>query len=118
MSVASILAWTTLVGGGLVLILALIDIVLGWRPQKNAKAAIGRAAAAANQNTAPNGGLNPQAGVNFKDSWEALAKLATALKELDRSSRLFVISLGLFAIAGATIGVETIAQAIGSVPPR
>ncbi len=43
---------------------------------------------------------------------EALAALATALKDLDRTSRLFVLSLAFFAVAAAAAGVGEIANAV------
>jgi hypothetical protein len=51
-------------------------------------------------------------------AWTWRRALATALKDLDRSTRLFVIALGLFAIAGATVGVENLAAAIEAIPEK
>ena len=102
-----------------VFLIAVVDLVLSWKPVADTKTALGTAASAAKADTAQGnkGGLTPHSAPNFKDSWEALASLATALKDLDRSSRLFVISLALLAVAGVTLGLDNVGDAVRDAIP-
>lgn len=54
---------------------------------------------------------------SLTEPWETLARLATALKDLDRSSRLFLISLALLALAGAALGVDSISDVVRDAIP-
>lgn len=101
----------------IVFLFALMDLIHSWKPRADTKNALASAASKAKSSTAEGGGLQPQAASSFKDSWEALASLATALKDLDRSSRLFVVSLALLALAGAALGVDSISDAVKDAIP-
>lgn len=58
------------------------------------------------------GTLEEHAGIDFKGQWEALAALATALKDLDRSTRLLLLSLAFMAVGAATTGLTDLASAV------
>lgn len=49
---------------------------------------------------------------DFTGAWNALAALAAALKDLDRSSRLFLMSLAFLAVAAVGAGFDSVAEAI------
>lgn len=112
-----IFSWICVSLAVIVFLAALADLVQSWRPRADAKDALASAASAAKTSTRDTGGLQPHSSSNLKESWEALASLATALKDLDRSSRLFVISLALLAVAGTTLGLDSVSDAVKDALP-
>ena len=52
--------------------------------------------------------LKEYAGLDLSGNWEAPAKLVTALKDLDRSTRLLLLSLAFLAVSVATVGLDAI----------
>lgn len=112
-------AWIATAMSVIVFLIGVVDLILSWKPKADAKAALGKAAAKAKEVTAvePEGDLTPQS-ATLKESWEALANLATALKDLDRSSRLFIVSLALLAVAGVALGLDNVGDAIADAIPQ
>lgn len=109
-----VFAWISSGAAAAVFALGVIDVILSWRPRRDATRALANAASEAKSISESEGGLQQHSNTqSLKSSWEALASLATALKDLDRSTRLFVISLALFAITGTTLGVETVTDVLG-----
>src|SRR4051794_14350106 len=116
--------WPTGAVAALALALSLVTFIVGcvdlkqsWNSSKVAKAAIETAAKRSEETTSttvPDDQLQKQSAIDFKGTWEALGKLATALKDLDRSSRLFVLSLAYLAVAAAAAGAGEISNAIAS----
>jgi hypothetical protein len=93
-------------------VLGAIDLALSWPTTKAAQGAVAKAASIAEHTNENAATLQEQSAVDFKGAWEALASLATALKDLDRSSRLFVLSLAFLAVAAAAAGIGEIADAV------
>lgn len=93
---------------------ALIDLALTWKPKAAAQKAVAGAAVTSQTIVDSEAGLKEHAGVDLKGNWEALAALAVALKDLDRSTRLFTLSLAFLAVAGTTLGLTEIAEGIGA----
>jgi exopolyphosphatase/pppGpp-phosphohydrolase len=113
--------WLTSVVAGVALVLSVVAFIIGcvdlyqsWNTNKITKDAIKNAAEVSKTSTASAEELQKQSAIDFKGTWEALGKLATALKDLDRSSRLFVISLAFLAVAAAAAGAGEISNAIAS----
>ena len=90
----------------------LIDLIQAWSTRKTTKEAVEAAATLAKSANADTDSLKAQSAPDFTGAWNALAALATALKDLDRSSRLFLLSLAFVAVAGAGAGIDGIADAI------
>jgi hypothetical protein len=104
--------WFSLAAAIVLFLLAAIDVGLSWATTKAAQDAVAKAAAVAQQANENSETLQQQSAVDFKGAWEALAALAAALKDLDRSSRLFVLSLAFLAVAAVGAGMGEIADAI------
>src|SRR5207245_468193 len=88
------------------------ELVTSWKTNGQVRAAADKAATVSqtvNEDTAT---LEEHAGIDFKGQWEALAALATALKDLDRSTRLLLLSLAFLAIGAAGIGLADLASAV------
>lgn len=112
-----LVTYGSLIAAGVLVVLGVIDILLKWRSEAATRGAIEKAAGQAGtiaEITDPNE-LGEFAGIDFKANWEALASLATAIKDLDRSSRLFVLALAFVAVAGATVGLESIGEGISQI---
>ncbi|MCA2211377.1 hypothetical protein [Jidongwangia harbinensis] len=107
-------AWVSLVAAALLFLLGMADTALSWHTTQTAKKAVANAAAIAKENNKSSTTLEQQSAIDYKGSWEALASLATALKDLDRSSRLFVLSLAFLAVAAVAAGTGDIATAVSS----
>lgn len=106
------ISWVGLVGAGILLICGVVDLVVTWSTKSKIRQVTDSVAEGASQ-VAPNtGGLQPQSVADVTDSVDAIAKLAAALKDLDRTSRLFVLSLTFLAVAAAATGLNDIAQAL------
>lgn len=113
MDMATTVGWASLAIGT---ICALSALVLAFKTASKTKAvteAVEQAAdrAKATANEADAGTFQAQAGP-LSTTLEAVAKLAAALKDLDRVGQLLSVSLGFFAIAGVVAGLEEVAQAI------
>lgn len=110
---ADLIAWAS-VGASTVLFLAgMYEIVISWRTNGKVRAAADKATTTS-QSVADDTTLEAQSGIDFKGQWEALAALATALKDLDRSTRLLLLSLAFMAVAAATVGISDVAAAVAS----
>lgn len=109
---SGLVAGVALILAVILFIAACIDLITSWGAVSNTKSAATKAATNAKNSDGTQEGLQEQAGTNFKEAWEALASLASALKDLDRSSRLFVLSLAFFAVAAASVGLSDVAEAI------
>lgn len=108
----ALVSWVTVVMGIILFVVAMLDIGLTWKATIDAKKAVGKVAEDTKNKAEAQQGLVPQAGPDFKSAWEGLASLAAALKDLDRGSRLLVLSLAFLAVAGVLTGVDTVADAI------
>src|ERR1700742_324078 len=110
----SVIGWASIVASAILFAAGMYELVTSWRTNAQVRAAADKAATVServNENTAT---LAEQAGIDFKGQWEALAALATALKDLDRSARLLLLSLAFLAIGAASIGLTDLASAIAS----
>ena len=108
-----IVVFFSLAAAGILLMLGLADLAISWRASDAAmKAVVTEVATLTRQSRDDTGTLDTQAAIDVKGAWEALASLAAALKNLDRSSRLVVLSLAFIAVAAFAAGVGDIAEAI------
>ncbi|MFG3602509.1 hypothetical protein [Micromonospora chersina] len=104
--------WVSLVAAAILFILGAVDLVMSWGTTKATKDAVAKAAAVAESTNENATTLQEQSAVDFKGAWEALAALATAIKDLDRSARLLVLSLAFLAVAAVAAGAGEIAAAV------
>lgn len=111
---AAIVAIVALVLSVFVFVVACVDLIQSWTTASSTKAALKNAAEIAKRTNPNSDELEKQSAVDFKGSWEALAKLAAGLKDLDRSSRLFVISLAFLAVAAVAAGTGEFSSAVAS----
>lgn len=122
-----IVAWVGIVGAAILFIVGLVDLITSWAETTAAKTVLKEAATQAKEASEKAAeitdstktdeekkALKEYAGLDLSGNWEALAKLATALKDLDRSTRLFVLSLAFLAVSGATVGLDAIATGLGA----
>lgn len=111
-TLADVIGWTSLVAGLGCLVIALILAVKTSAEVASVKTAAKKVAdkttAAAEKNDET---FQKQAGA-LSTGLEAVAKLAAALKDLDRVAQLLTVSLGFFSIAGVVAGLEQVATAI------
>lgn len=116
---AEIIVWAALIAAAALVVLGIVDIILKWKSESATRDAIAKAAEQAEDvaSKKTKTELEEYASVDLKGNWEALASLATAIKDLDRSSRLFVLALAFVAVAGGTAGLEAIGAGIGSIGP-
>lgn len=109
-----LIAWSGVIAGIILFLAGVYELITGWRSNDRVRAAADSAAKVGeNVNKDPET-LQEHAGIDFKGQWEALAALATALKDLDRSTRLFFLSLAFMAVAGATVGLDSVGSGIAS----
>lgn len=108
------IAWFALAAAAVLFLVGVIDLVQSWGRTEKAKEALKEGTQKLKDVSADKATLEEYAGVDVKGTWEALAKLATALKDLDRSSRLFTLSLAFLAVAGATVGLEAIGTGLAA----
>jgi hypothetical protein len=104
----------SLVCAVILFLLGLIEYFRTWSTKEKIAVAAGKAAGLAQETNASTEELEKHAGIDFKGQWEALAALATALKDLDRSTRLFVLSLAFLAVGGVTRGLEAIGTGLAA----
>lgn len=113
------IANVSVAGATILFIAGLVDLLMSWGDTKDVKTAVkdgakqARDVAQKAEESTSNDSLQEYAGLDLSGNWKALAELATALKDLDRSSRLFMISLAFLAVAGATVGLDAIGTGLG-----
>ncbi|ODU64857.1 MAG: hypothetical protein BGO97_12995 [Micrococcales bacterium 70-64] len=104
-------SWSFISAGVLLVILATIDLILTWV----AEAAVRKAAKAAAQKSVTVDGDRvalAEFGDGFGKTVDAIAKLAGALKDLDRSTRLYVLAVTFFALSGVIESIAAITAAV------
>lgn len=109
---SDVISWVGLIGAGILLLCGVVDLVVTWSTKSRIRQVTDSVAEGASNQAPANGGLQPQSVIDITDSVDAIAKLAAALKDLDRSSRLFVLSLTFLAVAAAATGLNDIAEAL------
>jgi hypothetical protein len=112
---ATAVTWFSLVAGSICLavglVVAIIEALRHREVSKEAKDAVQAAVSKAKQT--PSGeDLAAQGAIG--DTMESLAKLATALKDLDVGTRILVLGVALYAIAGIAAGLDSVAAAVDS----
>ncbi len=103
-----------LIAGGILFVLAVVELFRNWGLKEELTTATKQAAEIAKTSNSSTEQLEKHAGVDFKGQWEALAALSTALKDLDKSTRFFVLSLAFIGIAGGIVGLDAVATGIAS----
>lgn len=109
---SNVIAWVSVVAGVILFLAGIGELIVSWRTNTNVRAAANNAAKVGEDVNKTPGSLEEHAGIDFKGQWEALAALATALKDLDRSTRLLLLSLAFLAVAAASSGVAEVASAV------
>src|SRR4051794_38708624 len=109
-----VVVWFALSAAAILLLLGLVDLAVTWPATRATKDAVAKAAMVAESSNNNADTLKQQSAIDFKGAWDALASLTTALKDIDRSSRLIVLSLAFFAVAAVASGVGEIADAVSS----
>lgn len=109
----TLIAWVSIAAAAVLFVVATVDLVAGWNRTEATKTAVKEGADKAKDlSTSSTSDLKEYAGLDLKGNWEALAALATSLKDLDRSSRLYTLALAFLAVAGATVGLDAIGQGL------
>jgi len=108
--VVVLVSWASVVAGVVCIIIGIVYAFIEFGTERTARTAAQRGADSAKDKVAR--GFGEQA--DLAPSFEALSKLATALKDLDKSGRFFVLALGFFAVAGVSSGVGAVADAVSS----
>ena len=93
-------------------VLACLDLRETWAASKTLKDKAEEAVGSAT--TASSDDPQTQSMIDISEAWKALATLATALKDLERSTRFFVLSLAFLAVAALGSGLDQLAEAIAS----
>jgi hypothetical protein len=109
-----LIAWSGVIASIILFVAGLYELVIAWRSNDHVRAAADSAAKLGEDVNKDPETLQEHAAIDFKGQWEALAALATALKDLDRSTRLFFLSLAFMAAAGATVGLDSIGSGLAS----
>lgn len=109
---------------GILFLAGLFALVQSWKPQKELKAKAEQVAGVvanatesatkAVEGAGDKAKLQEYASLDFKGSLEGVAALATALKDLDQSSRLFTLALAFLAVAAATVGFDAIGTGLAA----
>jgi hypothetical protein len=110
--VTDAVTWVSLIASATLFTLGVVDLCLSWKAVKLVKSAVAKAALVAEGTNENEERLKQQAAIDFKSAWEPLAALALAIKDLDRSSRLLVLSLAFLAVAALTSSTGVIAAAV------
>ena len=109
-----VVTWFSLVAGGLCVLVGLWVAFdeAGRRKEvaNEVKDAVKKAVAEVKKDQKTEEDLTAQGAIG--DTLESLAKLATALKDLDIGTRILFVGLALFAIAGIAAGVDSVATAV------
>ncbi|MGJ4844691.1 hypothetical protein [Leifsonia sp. Le1] len=117
-NITNVIAWFSMIAASIVFLAAVIDLVTTWSGRQKATNAVAAGSEKVKdiaEATPGSDKAKEYAGIDFKGSWEALGSLATALKDLDRSSRLFMLSLAFLAVAGATVGLQAIGTGLAGI---
>lgn len=108
--------WFSLIAGSICLAVglcvAVVETLRHREVSKEATTAARAAVAKASQQAGAADDLAAQGAIG--DTLESLAKLATALKDLDVGSRIIVLGVALYAIAGVAAGVDAVAAAVSA----
>lgn len=112
-----VIGWGCVSASGILFLAALIELVISWRANSRVRDATDQAAAMSEKASESKQTLEEHAGIDFKGQWEALAALASALKDLDRTTRLLLLSLAFMAIGAASLGLTDLAAAVSEVKP-
>jgi exopolyphosphatase/pppGpp-phosphohydrolase len=110
----TMIAWVSLAAAAVLFVVGVVDLAQSWGRTEQTKEALKEGTQKLKEVSADKSTLEEYASVDVKGTWEALAKLATALKDLDRSSRLFTLSLAFLAVAGATVGLDAIGSGLAA----
>lgn len=113
-AVTDVITWGSLGAAGVLFCLGVAEMWWSRSTRLDARTTAKEAAARAKEMAAQTDaqGLQGASVTELSNLWEGLSKLATALKDLDRSSRMFVLSLAFLAIAAGANGLENVAEAI------
>jgi hypothetical protein len=113
---STVVMWFSLIAGSICLavglFVAIFETLRHREVSKEAKKAAEAAVTKAGQQTGEAGPLAAQGAIG--DTMESLAKLAAALKDLDVGTRILVLGVALYAIAGIAAGLDAIASAVSS----
>jgi hypothetical protein len=109
-----LIAWSGVIASVILFLAGVFELFIAWRSNDRVRAAADSAAKVSENVNTDAKTLQEHAGIDFKGQWEALAALATALKDLDRSTRLFFLSLAFMAVAGATVGLDSVGSGLAS----
>lgn len=96
-----------LLGGIAMFVLGLLDLKSSLEVERKLREAAQAATTRVGTPAQP-GSLEPHAGVDVAGMFDGLAKLAAALKDLDRSSRSFVLSLAFVALGALVVSVVSL----------
>ncbi|MEX1100926.1 MAG: hypothetical protein WD739_11880 [Actinomycetota bacterium] len=107
-SITQAITYAAIAGAVVCIVIGVAYAVLDVRLQLDARAAAKRGATLAKEKTESGFAEQADAGPSF----EALAKLAAALKDLDKSNRYLVLALGFLGVAALSAGANDIASAI------
>jgi hypothetical protein len=120
-TVSDWIALGSLIAAALLFVLGLVDLIATWgtktkiKDAADAAAGVGKKISTDTANAAAkDGNLEDHAALDFSGQWKALAELATALKDLDRSTRLLTLSLAFLAVAGVTESLTAIGEGIAA----
>jgi hypothetical protein len=103
----------SLAAAAAVLLLGVTDLIISWRVALAAKNTLAVTAARLGPERTKDDSQNSILGpADLKGALDALAAFANALKDLDRSARLLLLSLAFVTIAAASAGVGAIADAV------
>lgn len=109
---ARLMTYSSLAVGALLVIVGVILLAMEQASaQGKAKKALSNAARAAEAASKDAGTLAEQAD-SLGGAFEGLSKLAAALKDLDVSTRLIVLGLGFFAVAGLSAGLDAVGEGL------
>jgi hypothetical protein len=110
-----IVTWFSLIAGTITLIagatIAFIETLRRKEVADKAKQAADDAIAKAGQEQ--NDQTVKEQGA-LSDALDSVAKLATSLKDLDTGTRVMVLGIALYAIAGVAAGLDAVAAAVAS----
>jgi len=109
-----LVAWASVIASIVLFLAGIYELVISWKTNGRVRAAADSAASVSGSVTANTETLAEHAGIDFKGQWEALGALATALKDLDRSTRLLLLSLAFMAVAAAIVGLESVGEGLAS----
>ena len=110
----SIVAWVGLAGAVLLFVAACFDLIASWCTTRRIRDAADAAVELAGDAGSEPGNLQRQSAFDVASHWDALARVAATLKDLDRGSRLFVLSLAYLTVAGLTVGLASIGDGLSA----